>query len=305
MPRPCRQNDDIAGDDVEGTAGGTAKLHGGMAGGDAKHLVRRGVKVQERMDPVTPAIGPAMPGEETLEPGRCVASLFCRHDIAIQQHGQGWIVRRLVVALEPEIQWIGPFHRRIAYLLAAPGNHLSPGGLFWDPKENDMRYQVLPATSQDVAYLATVLEDVPGYLDWPEKEPGDRLLEACAFSTQIWAARRLSDGSTSALWGVTPRLDSPDVGYLWMLASATFDEDSNEFAMLCRLVFAEMLDQFGRIEQHIDVRKDRTIDLLRGLGFTIGRARRHADSPDIMHHVWLEAEHLRHTSNLVSAMTVH
>ncbi len=41
-----------------------------------------------------------------------------------------------------------------------------------------MRHQVQPATSQDVAYLATLLEDVPGYLDWPEKEPSDRLLEA-------------------------------------------------------------------------------------------------------------------------------
>lgn len=76
-----------------------------------------------------------------------------------------------------------------------------------------MRHQVLPATSQDVACLATMLEDAPGYLDWPEKEPSDRLLEACAFSTQIWAARRLSDDSTSALWGVTPRLDNPDVGF--------------------------------------------------------------------------------------------
>lgn len=168
-----------------------------------------------------------------------------------------------------------------------------------------MRHQVLPATSQDVAYLATVLEDVPGYLDWPEKEPGDRLLEACAFSTQIWAARRLSDDSTSALWGVTPRLDSPDVGYLWMLASATFDEHSSEFAVLCQLVFAEMLDHFGRIEQHIDVRKHRTIDFLRELGFSVGRTRRQAGSPIILQHVWLEAEQLRLPSHLPGGMAIH
>lgn len=168
-----------------------------------------------------------------------------------------------------------------------------------------MRHQVQPATSHDVAYLATMLEHVPGYLDWPEKEPSDRLLEACAFSTQIWAARRLSDGSTSALWGVTPRLDNPDVGYLWMLASATFDEDSNEFALLCRLVFAEMLDQFPRLEQHVDTRKDRTIDLLRGLGFTIGRAERQAGSPEVMHHVWLESGQLCHPSNHPKCRTVH
>jgi len=168
-----------------------------------------------------------------------------------------------------------------------------------------MRHQVLPATSQDVACLAIMLENAPGYLDWPDKEPGDRLLEACAFSAQIWAARRLSDGSTSALWGVTPRLDCPDVGYLWMLASATFDEDSSEFAMLCGLVFAEMLDQFPRIEQHIDTRKDRTIDLLRGLGFTIGRAQRHTGSPEILHHVWLDSDKLRHPSNHLGGITIH
>ena len=79
-----------------------------------------------------------------------------------------------------------------------------------------LRYQVQPATSADVAYLATLLEDQPASVDWPEKDPSHRLLEACAFSTQIWAARRLSDGSTSALWGVTPRLDNPEIGYLWI-----------------------------------------------------------------------------------------
>lgn len=168
-----------------------------------------------------------------------------------------------------------------------------------------MRHQVQPATSQDVAYLATLLEDSPGCMDWPEKDPSDRLLEACAFSTQIWAARRLSDGATSALWGVTPMLDNPDVGYLWMLASATFDEDSKELALLCRLVLAEMLDQFPRLEQHIDARKDRTLDLLRGLGFTIGRAERQIGSPTILHHVWLESEQLCHLSNHRSASMVH
>jgi hypothetical protein len=185
------------------------------------------------------------------------------------------------------------------------GNHRHARGLSEDPKENDMRHQVLPATSQDVAYVATILEDAPGFLDWPEKEPGNRLLEACAFSTQIWAARRLSDGSTSALWGVTPRLDNPDVGHLWMLASATFDEHSSELAMLCRLVFAEMLDQFGRIEQYVDVRKDRMIDFLRSLGFTVGKPRREAGSADILHHVWLEAERLRSPSPLASGTTIH
>lgn len=168
-----------------------------------------------------------------------------------------------------------------------------------------MRHQVLPATSQDVASLARMLEGSPGYLDWPDKAPGDRLLEACAFSTQIWAARRLSDHSTSALWGVAPGLENPAAGYLWMLASAAFDEESTELAMLCRLVFAEMLQQFPRIEQLVDARSDRTIDLLRGLGFTIGRARRQPGSPELLHHVWLESGQLRHSSNHRGGTTIH
>jgi hypothetical protein len=168
-----------------------------------------------------------------------------------------------------------------------------------------MRHQVLPATAQDVACLATILEDAPGSLDWPEKEPCDRLLEACAFSAQIWAARRLSDDSTSALWGVTPRLDNPEVGYLWMLATAAFEKESTEFPLLCRFVFAEMLDQFPRIEQLVDARSGHTIDLLRRLGFTIGRAHRPAGSPDLLHRVWLDAAQLRHPSIDRRGPTIH
>lgn len=168
-----------------------------------------------------------------------------------------------------------------------------------------MRHQVQPATSADVAYLATLLEDAPAAVDWPEKDSSHRLLEACAFSAQIWAARRLSDGLTSALWGVTPCLDNPDVGYVWMLAATSFEEDPRELSMLCRLVLAEMLEQFPRLEQHIDAGRDRTLDLLRSLGFTIGEAERELGSPTAIHHVWLESHQLSHPSNRSGALLVH
>ncbi|TAJ85382.1 MAG: hypothetical protein EPO10_13750 [Reyranella sp.] len=168
-----------------------------------------------------------------------------------------------------------------------------------------MRYQVQAATSADVAYVANLLEDQHAAADWPEKQPCDRLIEACAFSTQIWAARRVSDGATTALWGVTPRLDNPEIGYVWMLPVAKFDGESRDFSMLCRLVFAEMLDQFPRLEQHIDTREDRMLDLLRELGFQIGAPQRQLGSPGILHHVWLESEHLRHPSNHPSGRMVH
>lgn len=168
-----------------------------------------------------------------------------------------------------------------------------------------MRHQVQPATSADVAYLATLLEDAPASLDWPEKDSSHRLLEACAFSAQIWAARRLSDGLTSALWGVTPNLDNPEIGYLWMLASTSFDEDPRELPMLCRLVLAEMLEQFPRLEQRIDVGRYRTLDLLRSLGFTIGDAKRDFGGSTAVHHVWLELNQLSPPSSQAGALLVH
>lgn len=161
-----------------------------------------------------------------------------------------------------------------------------------------MRYQIQAATSADVAYVANLLEDQHAAADWPEKEPSDRLIEACAFSTQIWAARRMSDGATTALWGVTPRLDNPEIGYVWMLSVAEFDGESRDFSMLCRLVFAEMLDQFPRLEQHIDAREDRTLDLLRGLGFKIGGPQRQLGSSVLLHHVWLEAGSFGHPADV-------
>ncbi|WP_289296273.1 hypothetical protein [uncultured Reyranella sp.] len=168
-----------------------------------------------------------------------------------------------------------------------------------------MRHHVQPATSADVAYLAARLEDGPVSLDWPEKDPGRRLLEACAFSTQIWAARRLSDGATSALWGVTPRLDNPDVGYVWMLTTPSFDDDPRELSLLCRLVLGEMLDQFPRLEQQIDARHDRALNLLRGLGFIIGKARRDLDSSATLHRVWLDSAKLRNSPSDPGGTLLH
>ncbi len=168
-----------------------------------------------------------------------------------------------------------------------------------------MRHQVQPATSADVAHLAMLLEDAPASLDWPEKDSSRRLLEACAFSAQIWSARRLSDGLPSALWGVTPNLYNPEIGYLWMLAATSFDEHPRELSMLCRLVLPEMLEQFPRLEQRIVAGRDSTLDLLRSLGFTIGEAKRGLGDPTAVHHVWLESNELSHLSSHTGALLVH
>ena len=75
-----------------------------------------------------------------------------------------------------------------------------------------MRYQIQLATSVDVAFLAAVMdEDREQWTGGNEAVPIDRLLQTCACSTQVWAARD-SNGTPTALWGVTPVSDDPDVG---------------------------------------------------------------------------------------------
>src|SRR5438132_453008 len=66
MPRASRQHDDISRLDEEHLPFDAAELHLGAASCNAKHLVRRGMKVQERIDAVAPAASPTVPGKGTL-----------------------------------------------------------------------------------------------------------------------------------------------------------------------------------------------------------------------------------------------
>ena len=157
-----------------------------------------------------------------------------------------------------------------------------------------MRYCVQPATSVDVAFLAMVLDEATeAVLDRADTNPAERLLKSCAFSAQVWTARDLSDGTPAALWGVAPRADDPDVGHLWMLAAEPFDEAPGELEALSRLVLAEMLGEFPRLENYIDARKDRALELLRSIGFTVEPGVRQADSDKTLHHVWIDSDSLR------------
>src|SRR5262245_19208023 len=98
-----------------------------------------------------------------------------------------------------------------------------------------MRYRIQLATSVDVAFLAAMIdEDRRPWNGDSEPAPVDRLLQTCACSTQIWAARD-DRGTPTALWGVTPLADEPDVGHLWMLACEAFDNDAAELESLSRL----------------------------------------------------------------------
>jgi hypothetical protein len=155
-----------------------------------------------------------------------------------------------------------------------------------------MRYQIQLATSVDVAVLAAVMdEDRETWSGDDNALPVDRLLQTCACSTQVWAARD-SRGMPTALWGVTPVQDDPDVGHLWMLACETFDNNPVELQSLSRLVLGEMLGQFLRLENYVDTRKLRALELLRSIGFTVEPAVSRLAADAGFHRVWIDSDRL-------------
>ena len=84
--------------------------------------------------------------------------------------------------------------------------------------------------------------------------------------------------------------DDPEIGHLWMLACEAFDNDPEELQELSRLVFGEMLDQFPRLENIIDSRKVRAIELLRAIGFAVEPALPSADAD--LRLVWIDSDRL-------------
>jgi hypothetical protein len=158
-----------------------------------------------------------------------------------------------------------------------------------------MRYQIQLATSVDVAFLAAVIDE-DREQQWNRQAEGqgppiDRLLQTCACSAQVWAARD-SNGTPTALWGVTPVSDDPDVGHLWMLACEAFDNNPSELQLLSRLVFGEMLSQFPRLENYVDSRKVRAIELLRSIGFAVEPAIPRPAADADFHRVWIDSDRL-------------
>jgi hypothetical protein len=152
-----------------------------------------------------------------------------------------------------------------------------------------MRYCIQPATSTDVALLALATD--PDATEWGSEADGEqtnRLLNTCASSTQVWAAHDRA-GTPQALWGVTPKLDDRDVGCLWMLACEQLGKAPEEFRELSGLVLGEILSEFPRLENFVDARKERAIELLRSIGFTVEPPATHLPSGKLCHLVWIEA----------------
>jgi hypothetical protein len=62
------------------------------------------------------------------------------------------------------------------------------------------------------------------------------------------------------------------------------------------MVFAEMLGEYVQLENFVDVRKERAVELLRSIGFTVDPAATHSASGTLCHRVWLEAGNTRSLS---------
>jgi hypothetical protein len=158
-----------------------------------------------------------------------------------------------------------------------------------------MRYCIQHATSADVAFMALAMDPDSGEWGSNETEHADRLLMTCASSTQVWAARD-NAGTPCALWGVAPKSDDEEIGCVWLLACEQFEQEPADFRNLSGMVFAEMLGEYVQLENFVDVRKERAVELLRSIGFTVDPAATHSASGTLCHRVWLEAGNTRSLS---------
>ena len=61
---------------------------------------------------------------------------------------------------------------------------------------------------------------------------------------------------------------------------------------LSRLVFGEMLSQFPRLENYVDSRKVRALELLRSIGFTVEAAVPRPAAEADYHRVWIDSDRL-------------
>jgi hypothetical protein len=99
--------------------------------------------------------------------------------------------------------------------------------------------------------------------DWSGSTAGaavERLQEAWRLSRRVWVTVD-SGGLPAALFGIAPMEDDKAVGRFWILAFDAFDDSDRDIRAVARLVFDEMLQEFDRLENVIDSRKTRTIDL--------------------------------------------
>ncbi len=95
-----RDDDDIAGRELNDRPLGPAELHAGAAAGDAQHFVRLAMVVLERVDAVDPGVTPGMVREKRDDEGLGIAGAHQVNRAAVEQQRQARIVGDQAVIAE-------------------------------------------------------------------------------------------------------------------------------------------------------------------------------------------------------------
>ena len=156
-----------------------------------------------------------------------------------------------------------------------------------------MRYCIQPATSVDVAFLAAVMDDNGD--QWTgdgEAVPVDRLLQTCACSAQIWAARD-SEGNADGIVGRgagTERSAGRSSAGCWRAKRST-TRPAN--CRRCRASSsAKCLTNSHGWRISSTSRKVRAIEMLRSLGFAVEPALPQPAAEGDLHRVWIDSDRL-------------
>lgn len=149
-----------------------------------------------------------------------------------------------------------------------------------------MQCTIHPTTAQDVANV------VIGHAAWAEgghdgSDCVGTLLEACAISRQVWTASN-AEGEPVALFGAAPWMQDSGRGRLWFVVLSAYGGNEADLRSVMRLSVTEMLQVFGRLENHVSTEKAWALGLMRDAGFTVEPARSSADGVQ-RHRVWIGA----------------
>lgn len=152
-----------------------------------------------------------------------------------------------------------------------------------------MHCNVRPMTAAD---LATTAETWPEQRDEELESVLETLLEVCVLSSHAWTATDPSDRPL-AFMGAVPIPGVPDTGHIWLVVLGPEEDERNAVVEAIRVVAAEMLVDFRRLENLARPEDSSAVDLLRRAGFSVDRDQRpeHMDGRHCK--VWLEE--IRHS----------
>ena len=128
-----------------------------------------------------------------------------------------------------------------------------------------MHCNVRPMTAAD---LATTAETWPEQRDEELESVLETLLEVCVLSSHAWTATDPSDRPL-AFMGAVPIPGVPDTGHVWLVVLGPEEDERNAVVEAIRIVAAEMLVDFRRLENLVRPEDSSAVDLLRCAGFNV------------------------------------